>query len=130
MTTSIICDRAFEFADRILNLSTRIWDRGPAARHIASQLMRCGTSIGSNAEEAQEGQSKADYIAKMAISRKEARETCWWLRLATKSGVVTSSQIKWEQSEANQLLLMIRATIRRAQASHTEVRERRVFDVS
>jgi four helix bundle protein len=70
---SIICDRAFEFACRILKLTDRIWGRGPAARHVASQLTKSGTSIGANAEEAQEGQTKADFIAKMSISRKEAR---------------------------------------------------------
>jgi len=47
-------------------------------RHIASQLIRCGTSVGSNAEEAQEGQTKPDFIAKMAVSRKESRETQYW----------------------------------------------------
>jgi hypothetical protein len=50
--------------------------------------MRCGTSIGSNAEEAQEGQSKADFIAKLSISRREARETSYWLRLAVKNVIV------------------------------------------
>ena len=72
MSRSIICERAFEFALRILKLCERIWTRGPAARHIASELMRCAPSIGANAEEAQEGQSKADYIAKMSISSKES----------------------------------------------------------
>ncbi|MEO5742815.1 MAG: four helix bundle protein [Vicinamibacterales bacterium] len=56
--------------------------RSVGPRHIASQLIRCGTSVGANAEEAQEGQSKADFIAKMSISSKEARETRWWLRVA------------------------------------------------
>ena len=79
--------------------------------------MRCGTSIGANAEEAQEGQSKADYIAKMSISSKEARETSWWLRLATAAGVVTPEQVVWESSEAHQLRLMIRSAIRTARSS-------------
>jgi four helix bundle protein len=47
--------------------------------------MRCGTSVGANAEESQEGQSKADFIAKLSISSKEARETRWWLRVAVKT---------------------------------------------
>jgi len=79
--------------------------------------MECGTSIGSNAEEAQEGQTKPDYIAKMSISRKEARETTYWLRLAIKNGYATPSELKWELSEANQLLAMIRAAVRTAKAS-------------
>jgi four helix bundle protein len=108
MTQSIICERAFDFAYRILKLCERFGGRGQVARHIAAQLMRCSTSIGSNAEEAQEGQTKADYIAKMSISRKEARESRWWLRLAIKAGVITAKEAAWELGEANELLAMIK----------------------
>ena len=73
MAQSIICERAFEFAVRTVRLCNELSRRGPTARHIASQLMKCGTSIGANAEEAQEGQTKPDYIAKMSVSRKESR---------------------------------------------------------
>jgi four helix bundle protein len=111
MAESIICARAFEFAARTLALTDRLWARGPSGRHVASQLMRSGTSIGANAEEAQEGQSKADFIAKMSIARKEARETRWWLRLAVKSKVVSPNEVEWELDEINQLLAMIRSAI-------------------
>ena len=117
MSDSIICKRSFEFASRILTLVARLWDRGPAARHVATQMMRCGTSIGSNAEEAQEGQTKPDYIAKMSVSRKEARETTWWLRLLLKNNIASNDEVEWELSEANQLLAMIRAAIRTARSS-------------
>ena len=60
MSQSIICDRSFEFAARTLGLCDKLWNRGPAARHIAYQLMGSATSIGANAEEAQEGQTKPD----------------------------------------------------------------------
>ena len=79
--------------------------------------MRCGTSIGANAEEAQEGQSKPDYIAKMSISRKESRECGYWLRMALRVEVVTKEEIAWELSEAGQLKAMIIAAIRTAQSS-------------
>ena len=117
MTHSIICDRAFESACRVLKLSEKIAPRGLAARHVASQLIRCGTSIGSNAEEAQEGQSKADFVAKLSISRKEARETVWWLRVALRISVVTADEVEWELGEANQLRAMIIGAIRTARAS-------------
>jgi four helix bundle protein len=48
---------------------------------LSKQLLRSGTSIGANIEEAQAAQSKNDFIAKMAIASKEARETKYWLRL-------------------------------------------------
>jgi four helix bundle protein len=96
MADSIICARAFEFACRILKLAERLWNRGPAARHIAGELMGCGTSIGANAEEAQDGQSKADFIAKLSISRKEARETVFWLRVAIRVEAATAKEVEWE----------------------------------
>jgi four helix bundle protein len=71
--------------------------------------MRSGTSIGSNAEEAQEGQTKPDVIAKLSLSRKEARETGWWLRLAIRAEIVTADEVAWEVDEAAQLLKMIRS---------------------
>jgi four helix bundle protein len=117
VSESIICERAFEFAARIIKLCDRIAPRSVSSRHVASQLVRCGTSIGSNAEEAQEGQTKPDYLAKMGVSRKEARETCYWLRLAVRSDLVGAEEVKWEQSESLQLLKMIRAAIRTAKSS-------------
>jgi four helix bundle protein len=119
MAESIICRRSFAFAARIIKLSEKMWSRGPGARHIASQMLRCGTSIGSNAEEAQEGQSKADFIAKLSVSRKEARETTWWLRLAVEVGGVTADEVKWELGESGQLLAMIRSAILTARRSTT-----------
>ena len=118
-SNSFICDRAFEFASHALKLCDRVYERGPSARHIASQLIRCGTSIGSNAEEAQEGQSKADFIAKLSISRKEARETSYWLRLAVKNEIVRPEEITWELNEARQLLAMIRSAILTARLSES-----------
>ena len=117
MSDSIICERAFEFACRILKLCERLWQRGPAARLIASQLIKCGTSIGANAEEAQDAQTKADFSAKLAISRKEARETRYWLRLALRTAVVAEHELEWELSEVNQLRAMIIAAIKTAQSS-------------
>src|SRR5687767_13083986 len=117
MSDSIICDRSFEFACRLLELCDRLFERGPSARHIASQLMRCGTSVGANAEEAQEGQSKADFIAKRSISSKEARETRWWLRVAVKTKKVKADEVRWELDEVNQLMKMLRSAILTARSS-------------
>ena len=79
--------------------------------------MRCATSIGSNAEEAQDAQTKPDYIAKMAVSRKESRETLYWLRIAVRTEVVKAGEIAWELNEAGQLRAMIVSAIKTAQSS-------------
>jgi four helix bundle protein len=117
MTHSIICDRAFQFAVRVVKLCDRLAERGFGARHIAKQLVRCGTSIGANSEEAQEGQTKADYIAKMSISSKESRESGYWLRLAIATGYAKKAEVEWELSEASEIRFMIRAAIRTARSS-------------
>lgn len=117
MSDSIICRRAFEFAARVLRLSEKLATRGPAARQIAWQLMKCGTSIGANAEEAQDGQTKPDYIAKMCTSRKESRETLYWLRLARHISVVTPKEISWELREAGELRAMIIGAIKTAESN-------------
>ena len=79
--------------------------------------MKCGTSVGANAEESQEGQTKPDFIAKLGISRKEARESSYWLRLAVKTEIVNVAEVKWELSEARQLLAMIKSAILTARSS-------------
>jgi four helix bundle protein len=55
---------------------------------LSKQLLRCGTSIGANVEEAMAGQSRNDFLSKMAIASKEARETKYWLRLLQESRIV------------------------------------------
>jgi four helix bundle protein len=85
--------------------------------HIASELLKCGTSIGANAEEAQDGQTKPDFTAKMAVSRKESRETLYWLRLAASSGITTQEEVAWELREAGELRTMILSAIKTAQSS-------------
>jgi four helix bundle protein len=119
MAQSIICDRSFEFAARILKFCEVLWERGPAARHIASELMRCGSSIGANAEEAREGQTKPDFIAKLSISRKEASEARYWLRLALRITAASVSEIEWELEEVTQIRRMIIAAIKTAQSNRS-----------
>ena len=79
--------------------------------------MKCGTSVGANADESQEGQSKADFVAKLCISRKEARESGFWLQLAIATKLATTEEVAWELSESRELLRMIRAAILTAKRS-------------
>jgi four helix bundle protein len=81
-----IVERTFNFALGIVRLS-KVCGRGNAtARTLARQLLRSATSIGANVEEAQAGQSRADFLSKYAIALKEAREAHYWLRLLLESG--------------------------------------------
>jgi len=80
-------------------------------------LFDAGTSIGANAEEAEGAQTKPDFIAKLAISRKESREAVYWLRVAIATSVATKEELAWELDEASQLRAMITQAIRTAQSS-------------
>src|SRR5262245_6023594 len=71
----------FLFATEIVGFCKPVMPPGAVVRELARQLLRPGTSIGANLEEADAGQSRADFRSKVAISRKEARESGYWLRL-------------------------------------------------
>ena len=77
---NVIEKKSFAFAIRIVNLNKYlIQDKKELI--MSKQLLRCGTSIGANISEAERGQSRADFTAKMNIALKEANETYYWLRL-------------------------------------------------
>lgn len=82
---NIIRDKSFQFALKIIELSQSLKEE--RNYEIANQIIRSGTSIGANVEEAQAAQSKKDFISKLSISSKEARETKYWLRLIKESKI-------------------------------------------
>ena len=79
-----IDERTFDFALLIIETYKHLVSKQEYI--LSKQLLRSGTSIGANVHEAQAAQSKRDFISKMAIASKEARETDYWLRLLDKSG--------------------------------------------
>ena len=91
--------------------------RGGAAREIGRQYLRSATSIGANYAEAAAGQTKADFIAKVAIARKECREALFWLRLMQDKSMLPSGRVTEDLVEATQLAAILTAIIRKARAS-------------
>jgi four helix bundle protein len=79
MAKSIVKEKSYDFALQIVKFCSHL--RREKHFEISSQLLRAGTSIGANVEEALAGQSRKDFFAKMCIASKEARETNYWLRL-------------------------------------------------
>jgi four helix bundle protein len=82
MKENIIVNKSFDFAIRIVKYCETLYEKKQFI--IANQLMRCGTSIGSNVFEAQHAESRADFIHKLKIASKEAGETLFWLSLCNK----------------------------------------------
>lgn len=88
---SIILDKSLKFAARIVRLYQYLV-KNKKETIISKQIIRSGTSIGANANEAIYGVSKADFIAKLQISLKETAETEYWLRLLISSEYVTEQE--------------------------------------
>ena len=90
MAKSIVKQKSYDFALQIIKLCSQL--RNQKHFEISSQLLRSGTSIGANVEEALAGRSKKDFFAKMAIASKEARETNYWLRLIKDTKIFEGKQ--------------------------------------
>ena len=106
-----ILDRTFNFAVRIIQLSGKLDERPGVGRVMMSQILRAGTSVPSNVEEAQAGQSKADFISKMSIALKEARETNLRLRLLATAKIDDEAELLSMIDESEEIKRVIGAII-------------------
>jgi four helix bundle protein len=115
---NIIKDKSYKFALDIINIYKQMLNQNEFI--LSKQLVRSGTSIGANVEEAAAAQTRKDFISKMSISSKEARETNYWLRLLRDSklceGIDFSSVIK-SSEEIIAILTSIVKTTQNKQAS-------------
>ena len=108
-------EMSFEFAVRIVNLYKYL--TGECKEYVMSkQLLHCGTSIGANVAEAQRGQSKADFYAKMCIALKEANEAEYWLKLLHRTEYLSSTQFDSINTDAAQLLGLLMAICKTTEA--------------
>lgn len=92
MKDNVIQMKSYAFALQIIVLYRKLCKSNEFV--LSKQLLRAGTTIGANVEEAQAGQSRADFISKMSIASKEAREANYWLRLLRDSGTIDESEVK------------------------------------
>ena len=105
--------KSFNFAVRIVRLYRHL--TGNKQEYILSkQLLRSGTSIGANVSEAERGQSRADFIAKMSIALKEANETDYWLRLLHASELLSEVEFESMKKDLSELIAMLTAICKSA----------------
>jgi four helix bundle protein len=86
MSDNIIVDKSFTFALRIIHLYKELVEKKEYI--LSKQVLRSGTSIGANVQEGTAAQSRRDFLSKMTIASKEARETQYWLQLLKASDLV------------------------------------------
>ncbi len=84
MKDNVIKDKSYAFALAVVPICRRLQEQREYV--LSRQLTKAGTSIGANVEEAQAGQSRADFLSKLSIALKEARETNYWLRVLRDCG--------------------------------------------
>lgn len=109
MAESIVQRKSFEFALGVIGLYKQLQAQREFV--ISKQLLRSGTSIGANVEEATAAQSRRDFLSKMAIASKEARETKYWLRLLKESNLV-DVDLRTELSQIEEIIRILTAIVK------------------
>lgn len=108
MEKNIIQERTYKFALEIVKLVKSL-PYNTATISLGRQLIRSGTSIGANIEEAQGASSKKDFINKINIAKKEARDTRYWLRLVNDSQITKAEDTKGLLCEVNEIINILTA---------------------
>lgn len=107
-----------KFAVKIVLLANKL-PKTPAGFAIASQLVKAGTSIGANFIEAQDASSLKDFIQKLSISLREAREAYYWLVIIKATGLLSRSDVEVELQEVDELIAILTSSIKKAKGRMT-----------
>jgi len=102
-----IVKRTFGFAVNAVKLADELSKKSSPAKTLSSQILRSGTSIGANIEEAQAAESRADFIHKYSVALKEAREIIYWLKLLEASNICSNSDLSILVNEADEISRII-----------------------
>jgi len=104
-----IRERTFQFAVRVLKAVRQLPDDS-ATRVVAYQLTKSATSVGANVEEADGAESRRDFVHKMSIARKEARESRYWLRVV-RAAILDNREFSALEQESDELVRILSAII-------------------
>ena len=114
---SLIKKRTYEFALKIIDLYKTLISKNEYV--LSKQLLKAGTSIGANVEEALAEQSRADFLSKMSIASKEARESNYWLRLIRDSKILEDRFITPLIAESSEIIRMLTSIVKTTSNSST-----------
>jgi four helix bundle protein len=104
-----IRERTFQFAVHVLRAIKQLQDNS-ATRVVAYQLAKSATSVGANVEEADGAESRRDFVHKLAIARKEARESRYWMRVI-RAAIVDTGEFATLEQESDELVRILSAII-------------------
>lgn len=114
MRANVVREKSFAFAIRTIRLARLL--RRCGEYELSRQLLRAGTSIGANVEEAQAGVSRADFVARIAVASKEARESHYWLRLLHREEILSRDVTLPALAEAEELIRLLTSIVKTAQS--------------
>ena len=106
-----IQEKSFQFAIRIVNLC-KLLRTERKEYTLSKQLLRSGTSIGANIAEAQQAQSRADFLSKLNIALKEAYETTYWLRLLEATDYLTNQEFHSIYTDCDELVKILVSSVK------------------
>lgn len=115
---SIVGEKSYKFAIRIYKLFKYLTEKKKEFV-LSKQILRSGTSIGANVEEALGGQSKKDFISKLSIAYKESRETSYWLRLLKDTDNITLKEYSSIDSDLKEIQKMLTAILKTPKAKNS-----------
>ena len=110
MRKSLIQEKAYSFALTIIELYRLLVQQNEYV--MSKQLLKSGTSIGANVEEALAGQSRPDFLSKMSIASKEARESNYWLRLLRDSKIVEKKYLLKPLADSEEIISMLTSIVK------------------
>lgn len=119
MKYNIIREKSFAFAVRIVRMQQYLISEHREFT-LSKQLLRSGTAVGALIREAINAESKKDFIHKLGIAQKECDETLYWLELFQATGYLTKSEFNSIQTDALELLKIIRSIILSAKSNPAE----------
>ena len=120
MKENVLIEKSIDFGARIVKLH-RFLVKTKHESVLSKQILRSGTSIGANINEAQYGSSKADFIAKLHIALKETAETEYWLHILEKSDYLDENMASSLLNDCLEIKRILIAAINTAKSAHEEI---------
>ena len=113
---NIIKEKSYQFAIEIVNLYRQMNQQNEFI--LSKQLVRSGTSIGANVEEAIAAQSRKDFVSKMSIASKEARESNYWLRLLRDTDLLQGIDVRPLLKTSEEIIKIITSIVKTSTNNH------------
>jgi four helix bundle protein len=111
MKNSALKEKSFKFAVRIVNLNKHLRE-DKKEFIISKQVLRSGTSVGAMVREAEQAESKADFVHKLAIAQKEINETLYWLELIQATEYLSDKEFESINNDAIELIKLLTSSIK------------------